>query len=615
MFTVGSRAIASSTGRLGAGAWLGLLALLAQGCFTSPKQVDVGNVQCQSTDDCPSGYMCKYPGRVGGCCRPDDLACGAAADASPLLGDASSAGEKSDGPADALPQPSDARVGGALGNPETAGGNGGAQGSDSPDGPRGSGGLQGTGASGGAGAAAGGAGGGMTIASLGSGGAAGSVGSGGTGLSGGSGGTTVSGGSGGTTVVSGGTGGTPVPDAGRDLGADVPLPPPQDAATGGCSLDKDCPTQTPLCLSGKCAKCGADSDCTGRAGPACDPTSGLCVACTADKYCTGAAKKCNTSTHQCTGCLTRGDCSGACQACSNGTCTAVKNQDDPGGCAGTCDATGACKAKQGQTCSTGSDCVGGTCADGYCCNGTCNQSCEACNIAGHEGTCTPLSAGATPLSGHPACSSADSRCPSSCQGANTCAYSNNTPCGQATCSSDHLGYQYAGSCSNGTCNFPAAGSCGTGKYCTGAASCVAQKSNGTGSCANNYECVNNNCSNAICCAAGMTACSGTCTFVTADAANCGSCGHACSATQGCCNGTCMDVTSDSNNCGFCGIVCGAGTACGSGSCKLVDGQSCTSNSQCLNNNCAPTGAVGQGLCCPVNYHWCDGICIPNGEAC
>lgn len=411
----------------------------------------------------------------------------------------------------------------------------------------------------------------------------------------------------------------------HDVPTDSPLSPPDDSGARGCTVDHDCPAAAPLCLANKCAKCGADSDCVERAAPACDTTSGLCVACTGDKHCTGITMRCNTTTQQCTGCVTRNDCLGACQACTNGVCTSVKNQDDPGVCIGTCDSTGACKAKQGQTCKAGTDCLNGICADGYCCNSICNKSCEACNLSGSVGLCTPLPNGTPPQSGHPPCSSSDSRCPSGCQGGNECSYSssNGMTCGQATCSNDHLSYQYAGTCSSGTCNLPGAVSCGSGKYCTGAGACVAQKSTGGGPCSNNYECTTNTCSGEMCCIAGMTGCSGTCTNVTADNANCGSCGHACGSGQTCCNGkclscgsgetccngACMDITSDSNNCGFCGYTCGTDYACGNGSCRLLDGKACGGNAQCLSGNCSFIPGGTEGYCCPSGTGWCDGMCV------
>ena len=51
-----------------------LLTLSAQmGCFSEP---DVAKLACDNNLQCPAGYVCRAPGHVGGCCRPDDLACG-----------------------------------------------------------------------------------------------------------------------------------------------------------------------------------------------------------------------------------------------------------------------------------------------------------------------------------------------------------------------------------------------------------------------------------------------------------------------------------------------------------------------------------------------------------
>jgi hypothetical protein len=520
MFTENSKA----RGRLDLVLGSLVLALLGHGCFTSPNKVDVATHQCQVADDCPAGYVCKYPGRVGGCCKPADQTCDVGVDGSQLESNAPVDGQTVEG--GPIEGSSDFDGGVRAGN-------------DAPDtvdmGPD-----VGTGAGGTAG-----------------------------------------------LDVPQGSGGSSGSDGGRDAPIDVPILPPQDSGTDGtggtngtCISDKDCPTQTPLCLANKCAKCTADTDCSGRTGPACETTSGLCVACTADKYCTSAAAKCNTTTNQCTGCLTRSDCSGTCRACTSGVCTLVKNQDDPGVCAGTCDASGACKAKQGQACSTSTDCVGGICADGYCCNSLCNNSCEACNITQALGTCTALSAGATPRSGHPPCTSSDSRCPSSCQGSSTCTPSTST-CGQTSCSSDHLSYQVTGTCSNGTCNTPPLAACAPGKYCPGSAGTCALQTDG--SCQNNYECRSNNCTGGICCSPGWTGCSGTCADVSIDPAHCGGCGFACDSTT---------------------------QACNNGSCKLLDYQACTNDSQCSNNNCSPaTIGATNGFCCPAGTSYCEGTCI------
>lgn len=43
------------------------------GCFSKPK-IDVGTIQCEIADDCPSGYLCKSP--LHRCCRSNDATCG-----------------------------------------------------------------------------------------------------------------------------------------------------------------------------------------------------------------------------------------------------------------------------------------------------------------------------------------------------------------------------------------------------------------------------------------------------------------------------------------------------------------------------------------------------------
>src|SRR5262249_8720153 len=42
-------------------------------------------------------------------------------------------------------------------------------------------------------------------------------------------------------------------------------------------------------------------------------------------------------------------------------------------------------------CITSGDCpAAGPCVDGYCCNTTCTGQCEACDVSGQEGVCTPV---------------------------------------------------------------------------------------------------------------------------------------------------------------------------------------------------------------------------------
>ena len=213
-----------------------------------------------------------------------------------------------------------------------------------------------------------------------------------------------------------------------------------DAPSGGVTVD----------ASGLCT---ADKDCAARPGtPAC-ATSGLCVACTANKYCTGTTATCDAATNQCVECTKRSDCVGTCQTCTNRVCTAVKNQDDLGVCAGTCDSTGACKSKQGQPCQTaGGGCASGTtCSpDGYCCDKACTGSCEGITYQA-AGTC---SSGVCQMPLAQTCANGNTCQPST----GTCGCSNTT-CGSAcvvlatdpkncgSCKHDCLG----GTCRDGQC--------------------------------------------------------------------------------------------------------------------------------------------------------------------
>lgn len=335
--------------------------------------------------------------------------------------DAAVAGQQSDGggaggeggPGDVPGPVADSRI--AADEPTSNGGVGGNSGTvDSSVG--GSGGSTGgattsdASANGGGSAGGGSATGASSAADSGAGGSGGSTGGASTSDASANGGSSAGGSSGAGSGANTGGGVAGSIGTGPDAAPDVPPDGPAVDAAGTCSADKECSSQSPLCLGNQCAKCSGDSDCAGRAGPAC-AASGLCVACTSNKHCTGTAATCDTATNQCVGCVNRSDCTGACQSCTNGACVPVQGKDDTGFCDGTCDSTGACKKKQGQTCAKASDCVGEMpCADGYCCNRACMGSCEACDIAPSPGTCSSLPAGAPPHASHPACSTSKPFC-------------------------------------------------------------------------------------------------------------------------------------------------------------------------------------------------------------
>jgi alpha-tubulin suppressor-like RCC1 family protein len=429
-------------------------ALLFAGCFHDP---DIGKITCNQAKGCPTGYTCAVSGK---CCKSaDGITCdGADAAASEVQSriDSSAADSASpvDGPAadsvqdTVAPTVDVARidVASATGGTGGNGGNGGNGGSGGGSGANGA----------------------FDVS-------AGDVSS--------------------DIRGTGGTdGATPL-----DVATDKPIviDAPTDGlipdAPGTCSVDKDCPATAPLCLANRCAKCATDTDCVGRAGPACAVATGLCVACTANKYCTGVAATCDTTTNQCVGCVKRSDCPSACQACTSGVCTAVKNQDDPGVCAGTCDAAGACKAIKGQTCqSVAGGCLAGTtCSpDGICCDKACMGSCEACDVAGFVGTCTPVASG-NPHGNRTSCGT-DLTCAGTCQGNadGTCSYPTKN-CGAGPSCSGTDKFVAQSTCASGSCQTQAPQPCQGGFACTGTAcNATCQTS---ADCQADYFCYNQKC--------------------------------------------------------------------------------------------------------------------------
>ncbi len=163
-------------------------------------------------------------------------------------------------------------------------------------------------------------------------------------------------------------------------------------------------------------------------------------------------------------CMNSSDCAGACMQCdlSAHICVPATDQDDPNGrCAGTCDSTGVCRSRIGQLCNaTPGGCILGAvnCApDGYCCNTACRGPCVACNQAGREGTCSPLSKNEGPHVGHGNCDGAGTACASSCDGLGSCSYPTTTCDTQAACTNG--GYVGPSTCSAGACVAPQPQNC------------------------------------------------------------------------------------------------------------------------------------------------------------
>jgi len=247
-------------------------------------------------------------------------------------------------------------------------------------------------------------------------------------------------------------------------------------------------------------------------------------------------------------CSIQSDCPRACSACSGGICVSIVNADDPDTCAGTCDANGICKSKQGQTCQTGLGCVAGTtCApDGYCCNSACTNSCQACDVPGFLGVCTPVASG-SPHGNRVQCADAGSTCGGTCANKpdGSCSYpSADVTCGAKTCS---------------------AGTTTGGGSCNGGGQCVPSPPM---SCPNGCDATGTGC---LSCGGGAVSCNGLC----------------CAAGQSCCGGSCVDANSNPNMCGSSCMACptsSRGTAtCTQGTCGIA----CTSGApKCSDGGCS-----------------------------
>jgi len=190
------------------------------------------------------------------------------------------------------------------------------------------------------------------------------------------------------------------------------------ACLSSCTKNEECASGN-YCKTGSCVKVEAlGKTCT--AGAECAST--FCV----DSVCCGTA------------------------SCADGASCAAADTTTPG----------ACLKKKGAACTKADECATGRCVDGFCCDLACSGQCEACDIKGSEGTCTPV-VGAPHGTERTACDTreatacdkaqCDGKARDKCDGF---VNGGTTTCGVASCTTDKR-YQKVGACDGaGKCATP-----------------------------------------------------------------------------------------------------------------------------------------------------------------
>jgi uncharacterized repeat protein (TIGR01451 family) len=439
-----------------------------------------------------------------------------------------------------------------------------------------------------------------------------------------------------------------------------------------CSLDDECTNRH--CADGLCCNtaCGGQCEaCNLAASPGtCSPVSGAPAAghaaCGSDGSACGGA--CD-GTHRASCAYPTASCRTA--SCADGTATLAASCDGAGACPaastvacapyvcgptaclGGCATDGDCvsgdycaggfcqpRKDDGTACSTTDECRSGSCVDGLCCDTACTGQCEACNLEGAPGTCSPVSG--VPAGGRPLCADDGSGCGGACDGTHglACAYPT-TACRDASCedgvatlaaSCDGAGscppeltegcapYVCGATACNGTC--AADQDCVAGQYCSGGI-CADQRADGA-TCDLDTQCQDGHCVDGLCCDTSCTgqcqACNlpsarGTCSPVTgapvggrAACADDGSgCGGACDGTHGL---ACAYPASSCRDASCSGGVATVAAACdGAGRCPAPEQQACApylcGGAACA-GNCTADGDCTAG-------DWCSaGVCVPRG---
>ncbi len=376
----------------------------------------------------------------------------------------------------------------------------------------------------------------------------------------------------------------------------------------------------------------------------CDGTKQFCTgagACGMDKKPNGqdctAAADCG-STFCVDGKCCNSACLGTCQSCGivgkEGSClnVALGGQDTNATvpCGGTqyCDAAGTCQMglkPNGATCTLANQCASNFCVDGVCCSNACDGTCNACNLTGFVGDCSPLPSGSTDPMATTMCMA-----PNYCNKDHVCTMGKkpngavcaiDTECGsnycvdgvccETSCAGDCF------TCKTGTCA-PAADGTDPRSKCKGTHTMCAGTCNGSGTCRfapQGKACATKGCQPEIGLITDDRTCDGAGNCSAMESTPCG--GFGCFTENG--MAKCKTDCSTDPDCAvrrYCEVVADGGIADGGAksTCPAAFdiGHACTRNAQCINNTCS------DGVCCNINCDKCGtcnkpgsvGTCIP-----
>jgi thrombospondin type 1 repeat protein len=360
--------------------------------------------------------------------------------------------------------------------------------------------------------------------------------------------------------------------------------------------------------------CGTNGSCDGKGGcqgyadgtvcqsPSCDPEGNAenpTGACQAGKCEIPAARSCAPF-----------------RGCAANHCAAVCGSDAQCTTGSVCNAGDCGRRANAALCSKDADCSSGSCAQGRCCDGPCTGSCVACNLAGHEGTCSKVAAGGA----DPAGLCRDDQCSNGCDGQGGCQRERaGSTCGGASCGGGNARTlrtcSAAGACQTST------DSCGGGLVCSeGSCAAPARRPDG-GDCVNDGDCASKACVAGKCCAGSCAGDCMQCTSATGWACKARANDAACGGGRTCQGGQCKKKGA--------GLACGNGIECDSGSC--VGGHCCATAcaGQCQtcqgpdwtckgdNGLCGGGQVCGSGgsCTCPSGDLPCGNGCCKAGEIC